>query len=113
MVGIWGLADWMYCVSGRQSIYRNSKVRFADMALWEEMAPSWVKKFITTRGIFCRKGISLGIYREAKQESYEPEEQERGALSESCGEELFFKVSPFLGHKSVVEISHLLIFLGA
>ena len=57
--------------------------------------------------------MSLGIYRGAKQESYESEEQERGDTSESCGEKLLFKVSSFLVHKSVVEISHLLLFSGS
>lgn len=96
-----------------QSIYGNRKVWFADMAPWAGVAPSWVKKLISTRGIFSRKGMSLGTYRAAKQESYEPEKPERGDLSESCGEEIFFKVSPFLGHKSVVEISDLLLFSGS
>ena len=57
--------------------------------------------------------MSLGIYRAAKQESYESEEQERGDSSETCGEELLFKVSSCLAHKSVVEISHLLLFSGS
>lgn len=29
---IWGLADWVYCISGKSSIYRNAKVWFSGVA---------------------------------------------------------------------------------
>lgn len=56
-LGIWGSADWIYCISDQaEHLQRNkrSKFQFADVAPQAVAAPSWVQKFISVIAIQIR-----------------------------------------------------------